>query len=151
MLKNSYCNILCQSQLSMKDAEAFRRAISRQYHNNWIVDNLPAASIMDSDRYITTQYVGFPVGYQDEVKKGYYIYNHVNLILDYHQVEPDGYRVVGFYVEPMSVKHAYSGGEKWDGKGTPPPLTSCPKDKMLEYAEVKDHAKVPTSGPLLFT
>lgn len=46
---------------------------------------------MDSDQYITTQYVGFPVGYQDS-KKNSYLYNHVNIYLDYHQVEDNGYR-----------------------------------------------------------
>jgi transmembrane 9 superfamily protein 2/4 len=117
----------------------FKNAIKRQYHHNWIIDNLPAASILDTDQFVTTQYVGFPVGYQDG--NSYYLYNHVNIILEvlllstslaclycsllplsplppgpsapcdhvqYHTVETDGHRIVGFYVEPLSVKHAFS-------------------------------------------
>ncbi len=149
-MKDVYCRILCQSTLSMKDADQFRHSIARQYHHNWIIDNLPAASIMDSDQFITTQYVGFPVGYQDE-KSNHYIYNHVNIILDYHQVDADAYRIVGFYVEPISVKHSFKNGEKWDGKATPPPLDSCSDSAFLEYSAVKEHQKVPTSGNILFT
>jgi hypothetical protein len=28
--------------------------------------------------------------------------------VQYHTVETDGHRIVGFYVEPLSVKHAFS-------------------------------------------
>lgn len=150
MLKDVSCQMLCQTSLSMKDTEAFRRAISRSYHNNWIVDNLPAASIINSDQFITTNFVGFPVGYQDE-KNNYYIYNHVNIILDYHQVELDGYRVVGFYIEPISVRHAFTDNLVWDGKGTAPPLSTCNAMKLTEFADVKDHQKVPSSGKIIFT
>ena len=79
--------------------------VKEEYHNNWIIDDLPAASIMDSEQYITTAYAGgFPVGYQEE--RTPYIFNHVNIIVEYHPLE-DGSRVVGFYVEPFSVKHKF--------------------------------------------
>ena len=41
---------------------AIQTSISRQYHHNWIVDNLPAASILDTDQYVSTQFVGYPIG-----------------------------------------------------------------------------------------
>ena len=106
MLQDDYCTVLCQQQLTTKDVTDFKNAIKRQYHHNWIIDNLPAASILDTDQFVTTQYVGFPVGYQDG--NSYYLYNHVNIILEYHTVEADGHRIVGFYVEPLSVKHTFS-------------------------------------------
>ena len=62
MLKDEYCRVLCQVDLGAKDATDLQQSIKRQYHHNWIVDNLPAASILDSEQYVTTQYVGFPVG-----------------------------------------------------------------------------------------
>lgn len=86
MLKEEYCKILCRVNLSPKDIQNFQHAIKNQYHNNWIVDNLPAASILDSDEYVSTQYVGFPVGYQNS-KQEYYLYNHVNIILEYHSLD----------------------------------------------------------------
>jgi len=46
--------------------------------------------------------------------RGYdaYVYNHVNIILQYHQHTPrdgsqsEGYRIVGFSVEPLSINHS---------------------------------------------
>ncbi len=92
MLNEEYCKILCQVSIKSKDATAFKNAIKEQYHHNWIVDNLPAASILDSDQYSTTQYVGYPIGYFQG--NNYYIYNHVNIILEYHPVDGEGNRWV---------------------------------------------------------
>ena len=147
MLQDDYCTVLCQQSLGMKDVTDFKNAIKRQYHHNWIVDNLPAASILDTDQFVTTQYVGFPVGYQDG--NNYYLYNHVNIILEYHTVEVDGHRIVGFYVEPLSVKHSFTSG-KWDGSGDAPALSSCSSSKHLDYDSVKEHQKV-VADNVIFT
>lgn len=90
MNQEEYCRVLCQVDLKTKDVTDFKQAIDRQYHHNWIVDNLPAASIMNTDQFMTTQYVGYPIGYSEG--KSTYIYNHVNIILEYHSVEPEGNR-----------------------------------------------------------
>lgn len=87
MLQEEYCRVLCQVDLKTKDVADFKQvrncvppavavsslftsiyvhfcaqAIQRQYHHNWIIDNLPAASILDTDQYVSTQYVGYPIG-----------------------------------------------------------------------------------------
>ncbi len=62
MLEEEYCKVLCQVELKTKDVTDFKTAIQRQYRHNWIIDNLPAASILDTDQYVSTQYVGYPVG-----------------------------------------------------------------------------------------
>lgn len=62
MREEEFCKVLCQVDLKAKDVEDFKRVIKEQYHHNWIIDNLPAASILDSDMYSTTSYVGFPIG-----------------------------------------------------------------------------------------
>lgn len=148
LLKDEYCRVLCQVDISAKDSTDFSQAIKRQYHHNWIVDNLPAASILDSEQYVTTQYVGFPVGYTDGDVA--YIYNHANIILEYHTVEEDSYRIVGFYVEPLSIKHSFVSGS-WDGTSDPPPsLDSCASNKHADFDSVKNHQKV-TTGNLIFT
>ena len=49
MLQDQYCSTLCQVDLLAKDVTDFKNAIKRQYHHNWIIDNLPAASILDTD------------------------------------------------------------------------------------------------------
>lgn len=90
MLEEEFCEVVCQVELKTKDVTDFKNAIKSQYHHNWIVDNLPAASILDSEQYSTTQYVGYPIGY---INNGnYYIYNHVNIILDYHPIDSENNR-----------------------------------------------------------
>jgi len=71
---------------------------------------------------------GFPIGFIDSNEKEAYIFNHVKIIVDYHTRE-DGYRVVGFGVEPTSVKHRFAGGYEWDGsamEGFSKNLETCP-------------------------
>jgi transmembrane 9 superfamily protein 2/4 len=95
MLQDEYCKLLCQVDLKNKDVTDFKNAVKRQYHHNWIVDNLPAASIMDTEDSIKTQFVGFPVGYMEG--NSYYIYNHVNILLEYHSVDTDAHRYCHFH------------------------------------------------------
>jgi transmembrane 9 superfamily protein 2/4 len=148
MLQDEYCRVLCQVDVTDKDNTDFSQAIRRQYHHNWIVDNLPAASILDSDQFVTTQYTGFPVGYTEGMS--IYIYNHVNIVLEYHSVDVNAHRIVGFYVEPLSVRHTFANGATWDGKGDAPALSSCSAGKHLDYDGVKTHQKV-ENGKMLFT
>lgn len=153
MLQESYCKVLCQVHLGNDDASKFKKAIRREYHNNWIVDNLPAASITDSDLFITTQYVGFPVGYRTETpdNKGDYIFNHVNIILEYKTVSEDIYRIVGFYVEPLSIKHEFTGGRSWDGKNDAPPLLTCSSTEHTEYDSARPAQRIEPDTTMLFT
>lgn len=133
MLKEVYCRGVCERTLKQKDVKDFQYAISNRYHHNWIMDNLPAASILDDDSFITTDYVGYPVGFEQDGEQ--YLFNHANIIVEYHAVE-DGNRIVGFYVEPLSIKHNWLTGE-WDGKGAPPDLATCSQTKHLSYDDIK--------------
>jgi len=112
MLKNETCKFLCQRKLDEAQKGLFRNMIDDEYLVNWIVDNLPAAT-----RYVRTgsggdsiMYMnGFPVGVQKDGR--YYVHNHVMLSLFFH-AEPslfEGYRVVGFEVEPHSLKQTVQG------------------------------------------
>ena len=131
MNREVFCKVLCAVTLNKKETDKFAHAIKSVYHNNWIIDNLPAASIIDSDEEIMTQYVGFPVGYQGP-KSTNYIYNHVNIILLTHEdIDPEYNRIVGFYVEPMSIKHTSK--------------DSCDNmNKHLEYSAIKEHQSLRT-------
>jgi transmembrane 9 superfamily protein 2/4 len=91
MLKEEFCKVLCSVDLKPKDVTAFKNAIKNQYHHNWIVDNLPAAYIIDTQETVSTRYVGYPVGLL-EGKSTYYLYNHVNILLEYHTVEENSHR-----------------------------------------------------------
>jgi transmembrane 9 superfamily member 2/4 len=121
MRKDMYCEQVCISNLGRGEQPNLNsnmvvKAIRRNYHNNWIVDNLSAASKMENDELVTTRYwQGFPVGFIADDNKKAYIHNHVNIELFYHKAtdlpaaesaEPM-YRIVKFMVEPFSIKHDY--------------------------------------------
>lgn len=111
MLKNETCKVLCTTPLTKAQKDHFKSMINDEYLVNWIVDNLPSAT-----RYIrrgseggTSTYMnGFPVG----IERGgrYYIHNHVKLNLKFHTSPYDyeGYRIVGFEVEPHSMTQRVS-------------------------------------------
>ena len=64
----------------------------------------------DSEDGETTSYSrGVPVGYVDKDKDKIYVYNHVQLIVKYHETQ-NGARVVGIYAEPYSVRHKFAAG-----------------------------------------
>lgn len=151
MREDAYCNILCQKTLVKKDVEEFKQKINEEYHHNWIIDNLPAASVIDTEEYVTTSYSrGFPVGYVDS-NKNHYLYNHVNIIVKYNEVSLGANRVVGFYVEPFSVKHQFIGGETWNGEDSfPPPLGTCDKTVAMDLESINEAQKV-SSGKVIFT
>ena len=136
MREEKFCQILCQSELSELEARNLRMHIKYGYHNNWIIDNLPSASIglNDENGLLQTHYAGgFPIGFVDigsDDKKDVYVFNHVNIVLEIHQPENEsGHRVVGFKVEPISVNHQFNGDFQWDGmspEGYTRGLQTCP-------------------------
>ena len=66
------------------------------------------AQIDPEDGETTSYSRGVPVGYVDKEKDKIYVYNHVQLIVKYHETD-NGARVVGIYAEPYSVRHRRSG------------------------------------------
>lgn len=152
-----HCKISCQKTITKMDEFSLKMHIQRGYHHNWIIDNLPSANIGMHNGKPTVHYAGgFPMGFvaKDEeleaeleaAKKKFrkkprasldkidaYIFNHMNINIDYTYVEDEGYRVVGFAVEPLSIKHEYQGGYVWDGEdpnGYQKPLSTCAGDQQ---------------------
>ncbi|CAB9515975.1 Transmembrane 9 superfamily [Seminavis robusta] len=130
MLTEKRCSKLCQIRLNGVDALRLQKHIKYGYHNNWIIDNLPSANVAVSNGAMQKHYAGgFPIGFVDTNEKDAYIFNHVKIIIDYHVRDDGGYRVVGFGVEPTSVKHRFPGGFEWDGMasdGFHKELETCP-------------------------
>ena len=61
MKEEMYCEHLCVNDLGRDEAPGVEptklvKAIRKNYHNNWIVDNLPVASKVEDDTTITTRY-----------------------------------------------------------------------------------------------
>lgn len=156
MRKETYCQKLCQQTLDKIDAAKLRLHIKYGYHNNWIIDNLPSAAIgIGKEGEPKKRYAGgFPIGFIAPDTKLPYLYNHVNIHVQYHQVE-DGNRVVGFAVEPLSVKHKFAGDYKWDGvsaEGFAKPLETCPSSGThMSRRDIQNSQAVQPSETILFT
>lgn len=177
MKKEMYCEQVCIADLGSVQKKGVKKndvgiAIFREYHNNWIVDNLSAASKVEDDTTITTRYwQGFPVGFIHEDDRKAYIHNHVNLEIMYHPVdkitndEIQKYRVVRFTVEPFSIAHDFTEIPK-DESGDMPvvariknPIESCDKTTPLHkrphttYDMITAKGRKPqlASGTVLFT
>jgi transmembrane 9 superfamily protein 2/4 len=158
MLTEVYCVKLCQIELDKLTAARLKIHIKWGYHNNWIIDNLPSAAVgLALDGRKQKHYAGgFPIGFYDKESKDAYVYNHVNIIIDYHQPDPatPGYRVVGFSVEPVSVKHEFQGGYDWDGdnpEGFTKVLDSCTPNTHMVQSKVKDFQIVKPFEKILYT
>ena len=183
--KDLYCQQVCISNLGINESSRNSpnrvvEAIRNGYHNNWLLDNLPAVYKTEDDSTVTLRYVqGFPIGFTKHDDGKAYVYNHVNLEIMYHPVEDqvDKFQVVRFTVAPFSIKHDYSLladdtdediAEK-DNDGEAPrmktlfriedPFPSCNptihmKDRQhTTYDMVKDSGRdpQPASGMVLFT
>ena len=150
MEQDQFCKILCQVTLKAHEVAALKAIVKEEYHHNWIIDNLPAALIVKSEQYITTTYAGgFPVGFYEKHKA--YLFNHVNIIVEYHPLD-DGSRVVGFYVEPFTVKHKFANGQKWDGDdvAAAPPLETCDKSGPMVFENIQSKQEI-VAGNVLYT
>jgi len=109
VLINQSCTTLCTQKLSAEQKDKFRSMIEDEYLVNWIVDQLPAATRYKRKDGEYMYMDGFLVGLLQNGR--YFVHNHVTLDLQFHS-NPDlyeGYRIVGFEVEPRSSAAAAGG------------------------------------------
>ncbi|OLQ05859.1 Transmembrane 9 superfamily member 4 [Symbiodinium microadriaticum] len=107
MKKDVICQVLCKQTLTPEMRKKFQTMIKDEYLVNWIVDNLPAATRYARQGKGELTYInGFPVGVERAGK--FYLHNHVRIHLKYHEnpEKYEGYRIVGFEVEPFSMNQA---------------------------------------------
>jgi len=154
MLTDVKCSKVCQVDLKQKEAAKLRLHIKYGYHHNWIIDNLPSANVGVSNGKVQKHYAGgFPIGFVAKDGKDAFVYNHANIILDYHERD-GGYRVVGFSVEPLSIKHVFQGGYEWDGvskEGMGRPLATCLDDKHLNRDEISAFQLVAPNEKIIYS
>jgi transmembrane 9 superfamily protein 2/4 len=156
-----FCEKVCQVEMDKVDASKLRLHIKYGYHNNWIIDNLPSAAVgLDAATGHKQRHYagGFPIGFMG-VGGGtsqFYVFNHVNIIVEYHKNDPtkESFRVVGFAVEPISVKHQFQGGYDWNGEATEgwrKPLSTCQTNKHMDRSMVEANQLVEGDTKILYT
>ena len=117
------CKILCRKELSAAEMKEFSVRIEQDYRVHWVMDNLPSATKYVDEtvpsKPVTIYDLGFPLGFKGSAdipgtKEGVgYLNNHLLITIKYHTDESfEGARIVGFEIEPSSIKHSYSGAWK---------------------------------------
>jgi transmembrane 9 superfamily protein 2/4 len=117
------CKILCRKDLSAAEMKEFSVRIEQDYRVHWVMDNLPSATKYVDEtvpsKPVTIYDLGFPLGFKGSAdipgtKEGVgYLNNHLLITIKYHTDESfEGARIVGFEIEPSSIKHSYSGAWK---------------------------------------
>ena len=107
------CKPLCVKENKKTQIENFKWMIDNQYRASWVMDNLPSGlrkSVSQLHRSGRLSYYqdGFPIGYKKDGT--YYINNHAHIVIKIYntyrsQDKPSSWRVVGFLVEPLSIKY----------------------------------------------
>jgi transmembrane 9 superfamily protein 2/4 len=141
--------------LSKLQASKLKLHVKYGYHNNWIIDNLPSAAIgLGQKGEPRKRYAGgFPIGFIATDNGLPYVYNHVNINIEYHPYEM-GYRVVGFAVEPLSVAHKFQGNYAWlnnASKGLAKPLHTCSTTQHLVRDDISLSQLVEEGEAVIYT
>ena len=169
MKTDMYCEQICIANLGSieksgdKEPNQIVQAIRRNYHHNFIVDNLSAASRSEDDSTVATRYwQGFPVGFVGYDRKAY-VHNHVNIEIHIHPIEMDEilYRVVRLTVQPFSIRHDFeriqNGTADQDAVAKiKNPIPSCDRRQLFShtnYEMITHTGREPqfASGNVLFT
>lgn len=128
--RDEICKALCDEQKYTAEQSAqFAEKIDQDYVVDWVMDNMPAAVRMydvDNPSNVHLQR-GFPLGYYEQSADGaryHYLYNHIHFKIMFNpdEEEDKSVRIVGFEVEPQSVKHQKKGAT-FDPKKSQ--LTTC--------------------------
>merc|ERR1719197_2463915 len=112
--------VLCRVELTKNSAALLAKRIKEDYRVHLIMDNLPAATKMIREmpdgKTITMYDRGYPLGFVGSTERPGsspgtpYLYNHLRFVIKFHREDSfTGSRIVGFEVEPLSVKHQYKG------------------------------------------
>jgi len=134
------CKVVCRKRLGKGGSKTFARAIEDDYRVHWIVDNLPASTLLADRNEPSRAYRvrGFPVGFRDESSAGsqtqHFLFNHARLVVSLYAEENGKFSVVGFRVEPFSVRH------QWEGDDFDPETT-----RLLTCNEVRPVQHDPTN------
>eukprot|EP00976_Prorocentrum_cordatum_P007685 153275-Prorocentrum_minimum.AAC.2 len=124
------CKVVCKiDALTLFQAKVFKTKIDEEYRVNMILDNLPVGMVKireENGLPVKTYERGFPVGFKAAIEEGgeqkHFLHNHLRFTILYHKdIETDLARIVGFEVEPFSVKHEYEA--PWDP--VKPSLETC--------------------------
>ena len=157
MRVDTFCAASCSLTLSEEVAKQFVSKIEDDYRVNMILDNLPVGMVrLREDAKlgaVKTYERGYPIGFlsADSPRRAF-INNHLRFTILYHEdAEAATARIVGFEVEPFSVKHRRSSSRgAWDPSD--PALRTCDHEAGLNALQPDGaHAEVVAGEEVFFT
>lgn len=143
MVTDVSCQKVCHVTLDRLSASKLQSHIKYKYHRNWVVGNHHAEP--------------FPIGYlsTENGQVTYYLYNHVNIHVTYHQTSDKTYRVVDLAVEPLSVHHRFQQEDyQWIDNSTDgliKPLRTCSATKHLTKSDIAQNQTVQEGESVIYT
>lgn len=157
MRSDEQCRVLCRiEKLTAAQAKAFAERVADDYKVNMILDNLPVAMVKTRKdeggnpmkAYERGFHVGFAAQLDGQSKPTYFLHNHLRFTILYNRdAATDLSRIVGFEVEPFSVKHAYE--KPYDAAA--PSLTTCNPGKMVSVSHAQPPLEVKEGAEVIFT
>lgn len=129
MRKNVSCSTTCETkakQLTEVESDILIRRIKEDYHVHLLVDNLPCVTryeIRETGEELHEH--GYRLGWEEQGH--YFVNNHLDILLKYHQPAANIFRVVGFEVSPRSISRKHY---------TFPGAQDCTINKNVEQQEV---------------
>ena len=154
------CKVLCKMTYTASQMASFSSKVDEDSRVNWIVDNLPASTLLTNKAAPSQPYHvrGFPVGFKlagPAGKAEHYLFNHVKIIVAVHRAgesagggDEERVRVVGFRVEPYSIAHGYDRDAKFSTKDTE--LTTCSATRPATN-DPSNYQRVDGAGEVVFT
>ena len=133
MGQNETCKAVCDEVTFMpRHAKFVNRRIKQGFNLNWLIDGLPAGQPY-VDHNTTFYQPGFALGEKVDDDENPRLHNHYNLVIDYHQVRKNQYRVVGILVLPQSL-----GQNKRTGEGDDMSANCGDEQVPKELSETED-------------
>jgi transmembrane 9 superfamily protein 2/4 len=175
MKDDQTCKVLCRSMYDKEEIQAFALMAEEEYRVNLLLDNLPVAMPLfhqtEEGESMKAYELGYPLGFADDGTNGeegavpqpkkIHLFNHLRftVLVNEDKSKRSGIRVVGFEVEPFSVKHTHVNKVDWDkcvGKiagedgqctlstcsASKPISQSSPEGTMIIDADSKDKTEV---------
>ena len=106
MKQNQTCKRLCDEQeLNPRSVKFINNRIKQNYAYNWLVDGFPAGQPYKNGAGQIFYSRGFPLG-RAEGTQTPILYNHYDIVIEYHEIGNNKYRVVGVLVQPGSDRDA---------------------------------------------
>ncbi|MCJ1330258.1 hypothetical protein MMC10_006941 [Thelotrema lepadinum] len=108
MRQNETCKRLCNEQeINARGTKFLNNRIRQNYAYNWLIDGFPAGQLYKNSNGQTFRSRGFPLGISEPGgTQTPVLYNHYDIVIEYHDIGKGKYRVVGVLVQPVSDKDA---------------------------------------------